>query len=173
MSHASLLSWLLGLAALAAAAGCGSEAPDGAADGAGRRVVLGTGFQAFEPLESGGTVPLIKGIQNGFHVWTSFLAYGFEADRLRMELTTRWDGLDESLLEMGGSVGVREVVDPAGEPALGTLGWPASIFNPACAHGKRLHVELRVSDAGGQSASDAREWLVEVAEQDRSSDCAE
>jgi hypothetical protein len=172
-------------AALACAlAGCGSNAAEGADAGvgeggagaasAGPRVVLGTGREAFEALGSDGTVPLIKGIQGGFHVWTSFLAYGFDTDVLRMELTTRWDELDESVLEMAGNVRVKPATDAAGMPALLSLGWPASIFNPACANGRRLGIDLTVRDtAAGLSASDHRSWIVDVAQEDRSSDCAQ
>jgi len=172
-------------AALACAlAGCGPNAADGEGAGggagtadaasAGPRVVLGTGRQAFEALGSDGTVPLIKGIQGGFHVWTSFLAYGFTTDVLRMELTTRWDELEESVLVMSGNVGVRPATDAAGAPARVSLGWPASIFNPACANGRRLGIDLTVRDtAAGLSASDSRLWIVDVAEEDRSSDCAQ
>jgi hypothetical protein len=163
-------------AALAwALAGCGPNAADGeGAASAGPRVVLGTGREAFEALGSDGTVPLIKGIQGGFHVWTSFLAYDFDTDVLRMELATRWDELDESVLEMAGNVGVRPTTDAAGMPALLSLGWPASIFNPACANGRRLGIELTVRDtAAGLSASDRRSWIVDVAPEDRSSDCAQ
>jgi hypothetical protein len=167
-------------AALACAlAGCGpsaSDGEDGAADAgsAGPRVVLGTGREAFEALGSDGTVPLIKGIQGGFHVWTSFLAYGFDTDVVRMELTTHWDELEESVLEMAGNVAVRPATDAAGMPARLSLGWPASIFNPACANGRRLGIDLTIRDtSAGLSASDSRFWIVDVAEEDRSSDCAE
>jgi hypothetical protein len=167
------------LAALACAlAGCASKAEGGGGDAAtvsdGPRVMLGTGREAFEALDSDGTIPLIKGIQGGFHVWTSFLAYGFETDVLRMELATRWDELDGSVLPMAGNVAVRPAMDPAGMPALLSLGWPASIFNPTCANGRRVEVDLTVRDTdAGLSASDSRVWIVDVAEEDRSSDCAE
>ena len=164
-------------ALVCALAGCGPNSGDGG-DGdvgsGGPRVVLGTGREAFEALGSDGTVPLIKGIQGGFHVWTSFLAYGFDTDVVRMELTTHWDELDESALEMTGNVAVRPTTDAAGMPARLSLGWPASIFNPACANGRRLGIDLTVRDTGaGLSASDSRFWIVDVAEEDRSSDCAQ
>jgi hypothetical protein len=165
--------------------GCGSEesAPagvstspisgDGLTSDAGPRVVLGSGREAFEAIEVDGQVPLIKGIQGGFHVWTSFLAYGFDTDVLRMELATRWDSLEESLLEMKGNVAVRPVLDEAGAPALVSLGWPASIFKPACTNGRRIDLTITVRDTDtGLSASDARPWIVNVAEEDRSTDCA-
>jgi hypothetical protein len=167
--------------------GCGSDGRDPGADPAGGdragfgveagaegpRVVLGSGREAFEAVEADGVVPLIKGIQGGFHVWTSFLIYGFDTDVVRMELATRWDMLDDSLLEMKGNVSVRPATDPSGMPALVSLGWPASIFNPACSNGQRLDLAITVRDQNaGISASDARQWVVDVAEEDRSSDCA-
>lgn len=179
-AHATLACVFTALACVLA--GCGSSAtgeeggaePPADAASAGPRVVLGTGREAFEALGSDASVPLIKGIQGGFHVWTSFLAYGFDTDVLRMELTTRWDELDDSVLEMAGNVGVKPATDVAGMPALLSLGWPASIFNPACANGRRLGIDLTVRDtAAGLSASDRRVWVVDVAEEDRSSDCAQ
>lgn len=179
----------LALVALAALSGCGSDAAggdaaggaagdgaagDGAGGAGGPRVVLGTGRELFEPLDSEESVPLIKGIQGGFHVWTSFLAYGFDTDVLRMELATRWDELDGSALEMAGNVAVRPGVDAEGTAVLLSLGWPASIFNPACANGRRLGIDLTVRDtSAGLSASDSRHWIVDVAAEDRSTDCAE
>ncbi len=164
------LAFAFGAALLA---GCGSDDGAGGPE-SGPRVVLGTGREAFEALDSEGSVPLIKGIQGGFHVWTSFLAYGFDTDVVRMELRTRWDMLDESTLEMAGNVAVRPTVDPQGSPALVSLGWPASIFNPACSNGRRLSIELTVRDTqAGLSAGDARHWIVDVNEEDRSTDCGE
>jgi hypothetical protein len=89
-----------------------------------------------------------------------------------MELATRWQGLGESVLEMDGNVSLRPVLDPAGGEALASLGWPASIFNPACADGQRLELSITIRDDDqGLSASDSREWIVDVAPEYRSSDC--
>lgn len=157
-------------------AGCGPADPGAArADAASNlpRVVLGTGREAFEEPGTDGVVPLIKGIQGGFHVWTSFLAYGFETSVLRMELTTRWEELDDSVLEMKGNVSVKPALDVHAEPVLASLGWPASIFNPACSNGRRLAIDLTVRDtSAGLSASDSRRWIVEVDPADRAIDCA-
>lgn len=172
------LAWLpAGCAFDGGAEGRADGAPDGAASpdavAAGPRVVLGTGREAFEALASGASVPLIKGIQGGFHVWTSFLAYGFDTDVMRMELVTRWDGLDESALDVAGNVRVSPTTDAAGAPALVSLGWPAGIFNPVCAHGRQLALDLTVRDTqAGLAASDSIVWVVDVAEEDRSSECA-
>jgi hypothetical protein len=162
--------------ALALSGGCGSdggaEAPTDAAVGSGPRVMLGGGRGAFEVVAADGAVPLIKGIQGGFHVWTSFFAYGFDTDVVRMEISTRWDMLDDSLLEMAGTIGLHPATDPSGIPALLSLGWPAIVFNPVCANGQHLDIEITIRDmATGASASDSIRWVVEVAEEDRASDC--
>ncbi len=164
----SPLAW--GLVALAVGVGCGSEAspPD---DVSGTRVVLGTGQAEYEPLADGASVPLIKGIQGAFHVWISFLAYGFDTDVLRMDLTTRWEGRDDTALGAPGNVGVRATADAAGAPALAFVGWPAVVFDATCGHGRRLRIELTVLDTEGRTASHTRHWIVDVPEEDRSSDC--
>lgn len=153
-----------------AASACGDAEP-APLDTPGFRVVLGTGQQQFEPLDDDVPVPLIKGIQGGWHVWTSFLAYGFDTDVLRMDLTTRWEGVDESVLGGPGNVAVRPVRDASGAAALASVGWPAVVFNPTCAHGHFLRVTLTVNDSEGRSARDTRRWIMEVPEADRSSDC--
>lgn len=134
-------------------------------------MVLGSGQAAFEPLSDDVPVPLIKGLQGGWHVWTSFLAYGFDTDVLRMDLTTRWEDVEESVLGGPGNVGVKPVEDASGAPALVSVGWPAVVYNPTCAHGRRLLVNLTVLDTEGRTASDRRRWIMEVPEAERSTDC--
>jgi hypothetical protein len=174
MTRATMVRWAVHVLLAGTCFGCGSG---GAASGDGSavdgpRLDLGTGRTAFEPLGSEGTVPLIKGLQGGYHVWTSLHAYGFETDVLRMDMTTRWGERDESLLEMKAVLGVKADTDLAGAPVLTTLGWPALVFDPHCANGKALDVDVRVTDTdSGRSASDKRRWILDVAEEDRSLDC--
>jgi hypothetical protein len=137
----------------------------------GPRVSLGTGREVFEPVATDGHVPLIMGLQGGYHVWTSFLVYDLEAEVVRMELSTRWEGVEGSQEQNTGNVSLRPVVDGAGNAALASLGWPMSIFNPTCANGRRLLLDLRVIDDYGVALSDSRQWIVDVAEEYRSSDC--
>ena len=49
----------------------GGPSPEGA------YLELGTGFRRFEPVTDGQEVPIIKGIQGGYHVWGSFKGRGF------------------------------------------------------------------------------------------------
>jgi hypothetical protein len=172
------------LVLLAGGLGCGSGAgtepgdgsagtPDagsGGVDG-GARVRLGTGREAFEEVPADGHVPLIMGLQGGYHVWTSFLIYELPAEVVRMELSTRWDGVDGSEQRNAGNVSLRPVVDAEGSSALASLGWPMSIFNPTCANGRRLLLDLRVIDDAGIALTDSRAWIVDVAEEYRASDC--
>lgn len=170
------------LLALAGWLGCGADAPtapasdaggaEGGTLGSGPRIMLGTGRQAFEEVATDGHVPLIMGLQGGYHVWTSFLVYDLAAEVVRMELTTRWDGVDGSEERNAGRVSLRAVVDGAGNPALASLGWPMSIFNPTCADGRRLLLDLRVTDDFGVTLADSRQWIVDVAEEYRASDCS-
>jgi hypothetical protein len=170
MSRAIATTRLAGALLLGLCVGCGSSG--GPEDETGPRLVLGTGREAFEPLESGGTVLLIKGIQGGFHVWTSFFAYGFDTDIMQMTLSTRWGGREESVLDMHGSVGVKPSSDAGGVPVLEMLGWPALVFDPPCANGQEIDIGVTVTDPQGRSASDARRWILNVPEEDRSADCA-
>ena len=170
------------LLALGGWLGCGSGSPSepgadagaggsGAVD-AGPHVLLGTGREAFEEVAADGHVSLIMGLQGGYHVWTSFLVYELEAEVVRMELSTRWDGVEGSQEQNAGNVSLRPMVDGAGNSALASLGWPMSIYNPTCADGQRLMLDLRVIDDSGLALTDSRQWIVDVAEEYRSSDCS-
>jgi len=167
------------LLALGGAFGCGSGSPSepgtgaGGSDVVGPRVLLGTGREVFEEVPADGHVTLIMGLQGGYHVWTSFLVYDLEAEVLRMELSTRWEGVDGSQEQNAGNVSLHAAQDGAGESALASLGWPMSIFNPTCANGRRLVLDLRVIEAGtGLALTDSSQWIVDVPEEYRSSDCS-
>ena len=167
------LGALLGTCAL----GCGSDrSPPGVvvAEGgpaAAQRVVLGSGVREFEPQLDDAHAALIAGPQGAYHVWTSFLSYGFDTDVLHMELSTGWDDTSDSALEMAGRVSAKPTLDAQGLPALATVGWPALIEDPLCENGRALRVVLRVSDDEGHSAGDMRRWILDVAEENRSTEC--
>lgn len=155
--------------------GCaaGNEPPPSADGGAGARphIELGSGYLAFEAQPPDARVPLIMGLQGGYHVWVSFVTGGFSTDVVHMALSTRWAELEASRVEMAGSVALRPVPDVAGNQAPGAIGWPASIFKPTCANGQRLLLEISLTDEAGLAASDDCEWVVDVPEEYRSSDC--
>ncbi len=136
------------------------------------RVVIGTGLSEYEPLDGEPTVPLISGIQGGFHVWTSFITYGFDTDVVYMELSTSTDGVPDSVLPQNGTVALRPAFDDAGEPVLTSVGWPAIVYDPKCAHGRRLRLSLTVTDReSGLRARDSRHCIVDVPPEYRESNC--
>ena len=169
------LGALLGTCAL----GCGSDrsvldvVPDaGKGEPATeQRVVLGSGVRAFEPLADDAHATLIAGPQGAYHVWTSFLSYGFDTDVLHMQLSTGWDDTPGLELPMAGRVSARPTLDAEGQPALATVGWPALVEDPLCGDGRALRVDLTLSDDAGNSASDTRRWILDVAEEYRSTEC--
>lgn len=48
---------------------------------------VGTGARSFEPLTEGQQIPIIQGIQGGFHVWGGFRAAGFSDANLSINFT--------------------------------------------------------------------------------------
>jgi hypothetical protein len=145
---------------------CGDDSgPAGAAaasqDGP-YRVVLGTGQRGFEPLEDGAHATLIHGPQGAYHVWTSFLSYGFDSDVLRMDISTGWEDTPEERFEMGGDVVARATVDAQGADARLTRGWPAQLRDALCQDGRALRLNLTISDGAGNAASDTRRWILDV-----------
>lgn len=157
-------------ALLGGCGGTGSELPN---DASKTRVVIGTGRSKYEPLIDEATVPLISGIQGGFHVEITFIAYGFDVDVLRMELRTSSNGDPATFVEMAGNVAVRPALDPDGVSVLTSLGWFASIFDAKCAQDRRLRLDLTVRDQQGHAASDTKYCIVEVAEEDRATNCGD
>jgi hypothetical protein len=150
--------------ALLAAAGCGGQESSA-------RVVLGTGEARFEPIEGEPVLSLVAGPQGGSHVWASLLAYGFDPGPLSMVLTTSLPDVPDSRLVMGNPLTTREVIDELGEPAQTFAGYPARVYQPRCAHGKRVRLEITLSDASGRQASDVRHCIADVPEAGRSASC--
>jgi hypothetical protein len=177
------LSWYLSGGCLVLAAACGGDGlhhpGTGSEAGAGepgppelaQSVVLGSGWHSFEPLADDAQATLIAGPQGAFHVWTSFLSYGFDRDVLLMQISTGWEDTPAERFDMHGEVVARLTVDAAGLPARMTQGWPALVRDPLCQDGRALRVNLTVSDDAGNAASDTRLWILDVAEEYRPSDC--
>ena len=53
---------------------------------------IGTGFRRYESLENGQDVPIIAGIQGGFHVWGAFLGEGFDDADIRILYSMELNG---------------------------------------------------------------------------------
>ena len=56
-------------------------------------IELGTGFRSFAPLEPGQEVPIIAGIQGGFHIWGGFRGAGFDDSDVRLRFWLDLDGV--------------------------------------------------------------------------------
>jgi hypothetical protein len=151
--------------------GCGSgEGTPGDAESSDTRVLLGTGEAEFEPMDGEPRIRLVHGAQGGFHVWSSFLAYGFAAAQLDLLLTTRVQGASEPLV-MHARLSTREVVDADGVTARSFAGFPGQVRDARCADGRSVELELQLSGPGGETAQDVRHCIAEVAEEFRSAEC--
>lgn len=150
--------------------GCGSN-PDGDANASPTSVVLGTGEAEFQAMDGEPTLRLARGAQGGFHVWASILAYGFSSPRLDLLLTTTVDDEPDSSLVMHARLTMRDGVDPEGNPAQSFAGFPAQVKGARCADGRRIGIELQLSEPGGRSSRDVRYCVAEVDEASRSADC--
>lgn len=136
-----------------------------------QRVVLGTGEATFEHIEGEPELPLVAGAQGGFHVWASFLAYGFDTAAIDLTLTTTVAGASENLV-MRARVTTREIVDPDGLPARSYAGFPAQVLDARCAHGQRVSLQLQLTaPEGSTSASDERACIVLLEPQFQLDDC--
>ena len=165
LALAALLAPSVGLAL-----GCGSEAAT-VSDSSDTRVLLGTGEAEFEALDGEPTLRLVRGAQGGFHVWASVLAYGFSSPRLDLLLTTSVDDQPDSSLVMHARLTMRDVLDPDGNPAQSFAGFPAQVKNARCAAGRRVGLELQLSEPGGGTSRDVRYCVAELDEALRSADC--
>jgi hypothetical protein len=154
---------------------CGSEGASGesnsAAMGAGHRVVLGTGEADFEPVEGEPRLRLVAGAQGGFHVWASFLAYGFASNQVDLLLETRVEDDPAQSLVMHAHLVLRETVDDSGEAAQSFAGFPAQIHDARCAQDKPVSVHLTLADPTGATSEDTFHCIADVDPQQRSSDC--
>lgn len=157
--------------ALPSCSGGGSASPGEPATGS-ARLLLGTGEESYVPIDGEPVLQLVAGIQGGFHVWATFLGYGFEGDRLRMRATTTWGPNGAYVFASNqAAIRVHEVVDEGGETALEGSGWPAQIELARCSQGQRVLLEMTVSDDFGRTASDRRTFISSVQEELRGTDC--
>jgi hypothetical protein len=166
---------MLGATLAAAAVGCGSPDADGAGASPARgeqSVVLGTGEAEFEPIDGEPRLRLVGGVQGGFHVWASFLAYGFASDRLDMMLETVIEDDPATRLVMRARLSLRDALDAEGEPTQFFAGFPAQVYDARCAHDKRVRVAVTLTDASGESATDERHCIAELDAAQRRDDCA-
>jgi hypothetical protein len=160
---------LVAAAAALLACGSSSEGREAGTSGA-QRVVLGTGEAEFESMDGEPRIRLVHGAQGGFHVWASFLAYGFASQALDLTLTTLVEGASENLV-MHARLTTRELLDVDGTPARSFAGFPGQVRDARCADGRRVELQLHLSEPGGGAADDVRHCIAELDEELRSTEC--
>jgi hypothetical protein len=172
MAHAARLAATLGICVACACGSPGEPLPEPTPPApSDERAVLGTGEAAFEPIDGEPRLRLVGGVQGGFHVWASFLVYGFSADRLDMVLETRVEDDPVTSIVMRARLNLRTATDASGEPVQSFAGFPAQVYDARCAQDKRVRVELSLTDTDGSVVSDTRYCIAEVDTEQRRSDC--
>lgn len=136
--------------------GCGDQAGPLA-------LTIGTGEAAFAPLADGQEVSLVRGSQGGHHAWVSLRASGMTSEYGLVEI--RWEDLSGNRETLEGSpVRLRfaelepEETDPAHvDPEVRELvGYPGVVAQPGCWLDRDVRLEVRLTDAMGAVAEDAR-----------------
>jgi hypothetical protein len=169
MSRCTTSSVCAAAAFLLSAWGCGAgEATPSPSQE--RAVLLGTGEAEFESMEGEPQLTLVAGVQGGFHIWASFLAYGFPSRNVEMVLTTSVEGTSE-VIPNRANLRMNETFDPEGTPAYTYAGFPAQVYDARCSHGKRVRINVKLSDTEGGIAEDTRYCIVSLEESRRSTNC--
>lgn len=166
--------WVLGtfpivaLAILAASCGEDTEADtdldaadttdQGEADGVSESyVVIGTGFPSYVSVTDGDTLPIIEGIQGGFHLWGGFEVSGLQPQDLTIEFVLEWNGE-----RIGGASYTDDLWGDADPYEYGGV---AIIFNdndlPTQVSGEAVTVSVRLEDTTGVVVSDSAEVIPE------------
>ena len=121
---------------------------------------VGTGFRAFEPLEPGQRVPIVRGIQGGIHVWGGFRGAGFDPVKLEISFELRDEGVAV------GDAGYTDDVFP-GDGGDFEYSAVAVIFyenTPELFSGRTMELSVQIRDRTGAVLSDAVEVIPECCE---------
>jgi hypothetical protein len=124
-------------------AGCGGPAIVGPPG-----VEIGTGSDHFVALADGDTVPIIHGIQGGYHVWGAVRARGVDPSGLRLRFTV-WltDGTDPVTTRTD-----RVDLDGSGVHA----GTAVFLPDPTVVRDHDCRLRVDITDVDGRTAGDER-----------------
>lgn len=128
----------------------GGDATDPAVDAV---LEIGTGFPELEPLVCGQDVPIIQGIQGGYHIWGGFSATGLEPGTMAIDF-----GLDVGGVEVASAsyedspVAIDGRIDYAGVAVI-----LHADQDPDALSGTAATLHVTVVDSVGASASDSVE----------------
>jgi len=121
-------------------------------------VILGTGEVEWEELGEGARdVPLINGIQGGWHVWASVRSTGMDWTDLRLDFTlSEPDGdlLSEPSRTQAELQCCEGAEDCAGFGEI--VGFPVLVDEPVLALGRNLMLRVDATDPEGRTASAER-----------------
>lgn len=134
---------VVGLVALFAM-GCGA--------GSGQATLaIGTGETRFEALTEGQEVPLVLGVQGGYHMWMSLRATALDPDKVWLDVETEVRG------EAANALAVTQLAedDDAEEDAAVLVGWPVIMADPVAADGQELGLFVTLTDEQGDTAEAA------------------
>lgn len=121
-------------------------------------IEIGTGARRYEPLPPDGvaTVPIIEGIQGGFHVWGGFAASGLDPEDVSIEFIIARDGERLGGANYRDSLAERVELDQLEAYGYGGV---AVIFNadidPFDVSGQTLELSLTVRDRLGTTLRDS------------------
>jgi len=153
----------LALGGLVLLAGCGESElrethtdPDAESDtGAQSTVSIGTGFPDFVPITPGSDLPIIAGIQGGFHLWGGFVATHIDPRSVTIEFVTTLDGRD-----IGRASYVDTLVDDGGQMKYAGV---AVIFDsdvdPDEVSSRPMSMSVRLEDMNGRVVTDSVELV--------------
>lgn len=120
-------------------------------------VTIGTGFPSYIPVSDGDTLPIIEGIQGGFHLWGGFEVSGLEPSGLIIEFDLVWNGD-----RIGGASYSDELWGDADPYEYGGV---AVIFSdndlPMQVDGETVTVSVRLEDTAGVVVTDSVEVIPE------------
>ena len=132
-------------------------------DGSAPFLEIGTGARRYEPLEAGQRIPIIQGIQGGYHVWGGLRAAGFEDAEVRIRFALH---RGDELLAQADYI---EPTLPVAADGTYTYGGVAVVFvdnalvDPASGQTLRLSAEVEATD--GTRLGDAVEVVPVCCEQ--------
>jgi hypothetical protein len=112
-------------------------------------VDVGTGVDRFVEIHDGDPVPIIMGLQGGFHIWGSVRAINMSLHTMKLRFTLFLDGNPTPVTVRTDNVDLTSTGDGVAEH----LGSAVFLPDPAVVRRQRCRMHLDATDASGRSAS--------------------
>lgn len=113
---------------------------------------LGTGFRRFEPIMNGQEVPIIEGIQGGYHVWGALRGRGFTATDISLLFELSLNG---EVIASADYFEYELPIDRSGDyvyPGVSVIYFENERVGPSSGQEMTLHLTLSTSD--GETLTD-------------------